>query len=94
MSKRSTNLNRGHKSARLSASNLLGLMDALGISADEQRGIAERAVNASRKAIRYDDARRDFEMRLDGELVGYARTFSDGDRTLDELIASLGAHAA
>jgi ribosomal protein S14 len=46
MSKRSTNLNRGHKSARLSASNLLGLMDALGLSADEQRGIAQRARGA------------------------------------------------
>jgi ribosomal protein S14 len=40
MSKRSTNLNRGHKSARLSASNLLG------ISAEEQRGIAQRARGA------------------------------------------------
>lgn len=45
MSKRSTNFNPGRKSARLSASNLLGLMDALGISPEEQKAIALRASN-------------------------------------------------
>jgi hypothetical protein len=42
-----------------------------------------------RKEIIYDRETRDYAMYLDGELVGFARTYSDADATLDQLIAEL-----
>jgi hypothetical protein len=41
------------------------------------------------KAISYEPATRDFAMFLGGDLVGYARTYSDAETTLDELIYEL-----
>lgn len=41
------------------------------------------------KAIVYDPETRDFAMYLDGELVGFARTYQEGEETLDELVYSL-----
>jgi hypothetical protein len=45
------------------------------------------------KAITYNATRRDFEMWLDGELIGYARTYGDAERTLNEVIAEIIASA-
>ena len=42
-----------------------------------------------RKEINYVKETRDFEMRLDGELVGYARTYAEAEETLDELVYEL-----
>jgi len=42
-----------------------------------------------RKEIVFDRETRDFAMYLDGELVGYARTYSEAETTLDELVFEL-----
>jgi hypothetical protein len=46
------------------------------------------------KEIVYDPETRDFAMYLDGELVGFARTYQEAEQTLDELIYELlnGTH--
>jgi hypothetical protein len=41
------------------------------------------------KAIVYDPETRDFAMYLDGELVGFARTYQEAEETLDELVYEL-----
>lgn len=41
------------------------------------------------KAIIYDPETRDFAMYLDGELVGFARTYQEAETTLDELVYEL-----
>lgn len=41
------------------------------------------------KAIIYDPETRDFAMYLDGELVGFARTYQEAEVALDELILEL-----
>lgn len=41
------------------------------------------------KAIIYDPETRDFAMYLDGELVGFARTFQEAEETLDQLVYEL-----
>lgn len=41
------------------------------------------------KAIMYDPQTRDFACYLDGELVGFARTFQEGEELLDELVYEL-----
>jgi hypothetical protein len=41
------------------------------------------------KAIIYDPETRDFAMYLDGELVGFARTYQEAEATLDELVYEL-----
>lgn len=41
------------------------------------------------KEIVYDPETRDFAMYLDGELVGFARTYQEAEVTLDELIYEL-----
>lgn len=38
------------------------------------------------KAIEYDRETRDFALYLDGELVGFARSYQDGETVLDDLI--------
>ena len=38
------------------------------------------------KEIRYDRASRDYGMYLDGELVGFARTYHEAEVTLDDLV--------
>lgn len=42
-----------------------------------------------RKEIMYDRATRDYAMYLDGELVGFARTYHEGEITLDALVFQL-----
>lgn len=41
------------------------------------------------KAISYDRETRDFAMYLDGELVGFARTYQEAEETLDALVYDL-----
>jgi hypothetical protein len=42
-----------------------------------------------KKEILYDPETRDFAMYLDGELVGFARTYQEAEVTLDELVFEL-----
>lgn len=42
-----------------------------------------------RKEIVYDKETRDFAMYLDGELVGFARTYHEAVITLDQLVFEL-----
>jgi hypothetical protein len=48
------------------------------------------------KEIAYDPETRDFAMYLDGELIGFARTHQEAERTLDDLVFELlnSEHAA
>ncbi|NJM05080.1 hypothetical protein HC891_00875 [Candidatus Gracilibacteria bacterium] len=41
------------------------------------------------KEIVYDSETRDFAMYLDGDLVGFARTYQEAEVTLDELVYEL-----
>jgi hypothetical protein len=41
------------------------------------------------KEIVYDPETRDFAMYLDGELVGFARTYQEAEITLDHLVFEL-----
>ncbi|NNJ09363.1 hypothetical protein EKD04_003375 [Chloroflexales bacterium ZM16-3] len=41
------------------------------------------------KEIVYDPETRDFAMYLDGELVGFARTYQEAEVTLDEIVFEL-----
>ena len=41
------------------------------------------------KSIRYDRETRDYAMYLDGELVGFARTYHEAEVTLDQLVFEL-----
>jgi hypothetical protein len=41
------------------------------------------------KNIAYDRETKDYAMRLDGELVGFARTFHEAEVTLDQLVFEL-----
>jgi hypothetical protein len=41
------------------------------------------------KSIQYDRDTRDYAMYLDGELVGFARTYHEAEVTLDQLIFEL-----
>ncbi|GAB4214736.1 MAG: hypothetical protein OHK0022_53710 [Roseiflexaceae bacterium] len=42
-----------------------------------------------RKTIVYDRETRDYAMYLDGELVGFARTYLEAEITLDQLVFEL-----
>lgn len=48
--------------------------------------IAQPVVVADEKAIIFDPETRDFAMYLDGELVGFARTYREAEETLDALV--------
>jgi glutamate mutase epsilon subunit len=52
-------------------------------------GLIRKITNMYEKAIIYDPETRDFAMYLDGELVGFARTFQEGETTLNELVYDL-----
>jgi hypothetical protein len=41
------------------------------------------------KQISYDRETHDYAMYLDGELVGFARTYAEAERVLDELVFEL-----
>lgn len=45
-----------------------------------------------RKELVYDRDTRDYALYLDGELVGFARTYHEGEVVLDELIFSILGH--
>ncbi len=47
-----------------------------------------------RKEIKYDREARDYAMYLDGELVGFARTYHEAEVTLDQLVFELLAEGA
>lgn len=42
-----------------------------------------------KREIVYDRETRDYAMYIDGELVGYARTYHEAEITLDELVFEL-----
>jgi hypothetical protein len=42
-----------------------------------------------RKEIQYDRQTHDYAMYIDGELVGFARTYHDAEVTLDQLVFEL-----
>jgi hypothetical protein len=42
-----------------------------------------------RKEIVYDKETKDYAMYLDGELVGFARTYAEAEATLDQLVFEL-----
>ena len=42
-----------------------------------------------RKTIVYDRDSRDYAMYLDGELIGFARTYHEAEVTLDQLVFEL-----
>ena len=44
-----------------------------------------------RKQIVHDRATRDYAMYLDGELVGFARTYQEAEVTLNQLIFELSS---
>ena len=44
-----------------------------------------------RKQIVHDRTTRDYAMYLDGELVGFARTYQEAEVTLDQLIFELSS---
>jgi hypothetical protein len=41
------------------------------------------------KAIIYDPETRDFAFYLDGELIGFAKTYQEAEATLDEIVYDL-----
>lgn len=45
------------------------------------------------REIKYDRLTKDYACYLDGELVGYARTYVEGETMLDELASELMRHA-
>ncbi len=49
----------------------------------------ERVTGMYRKEIIYDPDSHDFAMYLDGELVGFARTYQEAEVTLDQLVFEL-----
>ena len=49
----------------------------------------ERVKSMYRKEIVYDRETRDYAMYLDGELVGFARTYHEAEVTLDQLVFEL-----
>ncbi len=51
--------------------------------------MGQRMTTRARKEIVYDRETRDYAMYLDGELVGFARTYHEGEVTLDQLVFEL-----
>lgn len=49
----------------------------------------EGSTSMYRKTIVHDRKTRDYAMYLDGELVGFARTYQEAEVTLDQLIFEL-----
>jgi len=45
-----------------------------------------------RKEIIFDRETRDYALYLDGELVGFARTYHEAEITLDQLVFELMSH--
>jgi hypothetical protein len=58
---------------------------------DTQAPAAESKPRATmyQKEIKYDRLSRDYAMYLDGELVGFARNYHDGEVELDQLVFEL-----
>jgi len=55
---------------------------------------APTTIPAYAKSISYDRETRDYAMYLDGELIGFARTYHAGEVTLDQLVFELLAGEA
>ncbi len=55
----------------------------------ESRARPGKANQMYEKTIIYDPETRDFAMYLDGELVGFARTYQEAEETLNELVYEL-----
>jgi hypothetical protein len=51
----------------------------------------EGSTSMYRKQIVHDRTTRDYAMYLDGELVGFARTYQEAEITLDQLIFELSS---
>jgi hypothetical protein len=49
-------------------------------------------IPATGKSIRFDRETNDFILHLDGEFVGYAATYADGETVLDQMIADRLTH--
>lgn len=49
----------------------------------------EKTPGQYRKEIAYDRETHDYAMYLDGELVGFARSYHDAEVTLDQLVFEL-----
>jgi hypothetical protein len=54
-----------------------------------QASETQEAPTMYEKEIVYDPETRDFAMYLDGELVGFARTYQEAETTLDQLVFEL-----
>lgn len=52
-------------------------------------GVITRGKSMYQKEIVYDRETHDYAMYLDGELVGFARTYHEAEVTLDQLIFEL-----
>lgn len=61
------------------------------MTVDKHRSLVvfQRGPNMYRKEIRFDRESRDYAMYLDGELIGYARTYHEAEMTLDQLVFEL-----
>jgi hypothetical protein len=57
------------------------------------RIIAAPAVASAGKHIAYDPETRDYAMYLDGQLVGFARTYHEAEITLDQLVYDQLTHS-
>jgi hypothetical protein len=55
----------------------------------EARNAWKEITSMYRKEIIYDRETRDYAMYLDGELVGFARTYHEAEVTLDQLVFEL-----
>jgi len=53
------------------------------------RGARKEGKSMYRKEIVYDRETHDYAMYLDGELVGFARTYHEAEVTLDQLVFEL-----
>jgi len=49
----------------------------------------KRIAGVYQKEIAYDRETHDYAMYLDGELVGFARTYKEAEMTLDQLVFEL-----
>jgi hypothetical protein len=54
-----------------------------------KHSIAAPAIPETGKHIAYEPATRDYAMYLDGDLIGFARTYHEAETTLDQLAFDL-----
>lgn len=56
---------------------------------DTAPAVSKPRATSYRKEIKYDRVSRDYAMYLDGELVGFGRTYHDAEVELDQLVFEL-----